>query len=69
MGGAPPAAQATLHDWLYGNGWKMGVGRRDADRCYYAILRHFGVAAWRAKTEYCALRLFGAGHYKEGKKG
>ena len=38
--------------------------RKEADGCYRALLRHFGVAAWRANIEYYALRLFGARHYK-----
>ena len=59
---APRVYAATLHDWLYG-GAAMGITRKEADRCYYALLRHFGVAGWRAKTEYYALRLFGARHY------
>ena len=45
----------------------MGVTREQADECYYALLRHFGVAAWRAKTEYYALRMFGASNYRTGK--
>ena len=60
---APRVYAATLHDWLYEHGAELGITRKEADRCYYALLRHFGVAAWRAKTEYYALRLFGAGHY------
>ena len=45
------------------------VTRKEADRCYYALLRHFGVAGWRAKIEYWALRLFGGSHWKKGKQG
>ncbi len=69
---APRVYAATLHDWLYGGegGGKEGaqpqdLTREDADRCYYALLRHFGVPAWRAKIEYWALRLFGGSHYVE----
>ena len=61
----PRVYAATLHDWLYGGG-SPGTARptrKEADECYYALLRHFGIAAWRAKIEYWALRLFGAGHY------
>ena len=34
---------------------------------YRALLRHFGISAWRAAIEYTALRLFGGAHYKKGK--
>ena len=62
----PRVYAATLHDYLYRHGWAMGVTREQADECYYALLRHFGVAAWRAGTEYYALRLFGASNYRKG---
>lgn len=63
---APRVYAATLHDWLYGGGMRAaGVTREQADRCYYALLRHFGISAWRSKIEYCALRLFGGSHWKE----
>lgn len=60
---APRVYAATLHDWLYENGAELGITREEADRCYYALLRHFGVAGWRAKIEYWALRIFGGGHW------
>lgn len=68
---APRVYAALLHDWLYGNGgcddgdwtWPSDLLREDADGCYYALLRHFGVPAWRAKVEYWALRLFGGAHW------
>lgn len=65
---APRVYAATLHDYLYRHGWEMGVSRAQADECYRALLRHFGVAAWRANIEYYALRMFGASNYKEGEK-
>ena len=63
---APRVYAATLHDYLYRNGWELGVSRETADECYYALLRHFGVASWRATTEYYALRWFGASNYRKG---
>ena len=69
---APRVYAAMLHDWLY-TGEESGldgaqpsdVTRKQADECYYALLRHFGVSAWRAKVEYWALRMFGGSHYIE----
>lgn len=69
---APRVYAALLHDWLYTgeeaatDGAQPGdVTRKEADEVYYALLRHFGVPAWRAKIEYWALRLFGGSHYVE----
>ena len=62
---APRVYAAMLHDWLYRNGLKLGFTRKEADKCYYALLRHFGVSAWRVKVEYWALRMFGGSHYVE----
>ncbi len=77
---APRVYAAVLHDWLYGDfepnaaqihdsryfcyALPSDLTRREADECYYALLRHFGIAAWRANIEYSVLRLFGARHYK-----
>lgn len=65
---APRVYAALLHDWLYTYGWQLGISRKEADRCYRALLRHFGVSAWSAEIEYSMLRLFGAAHYTKGKK-
>ena len=71
---APRVYAALLHDWLYGGissvtlaegAWPCELTRREADECYHALLRHFGVPAWVALVEYYALRLFGARHYKK----
>ena len=63
---APRVYAALLHDWLYGVGWQIGISREMADKIYRALLRHFGVSAWIAGTEYYALRLCGGAHYVEG---
>ena len=68
---APRVYAAMLHDWLYAgvdNGGEGGanpgdITRREADRCYYSLRRHFGVSRWKAYVEYVALRLFGGSHY------
>lgn len=71
---APRVYAATLHDWLYEgadpDGWTDGarpseVSREDADECYRALSRHFGIPWWKANIEYYALRWFGKAHYKE----
>ena len=65
---APRVYAAMLHDWLYRNGWRLGFTRKEADEIYYMLLRHFGVSAWRAGTEYCFLRMFGGAHWVEGEE-
>lgn len=60
---APRVYAALLHDWLYANGAQLGISRKEADECYYALLRHFGIGAFRAGVEFYALRLCGGSHY------
>jgi len=62
----PRVYAAVLHDWLYAYGSEMGISRAVADSCYRALLRHFGITAWRSGIEYTALRWFGAAHYNKG---
>lgn len=62
----PRAYAALFHDWCYRNGWKCGIDRKTADKCYYALERHFGISVWRAGIEYQALRFFGKRHYNKG---
>lgn len=65
---APRVYAALLHDWLYANGAQMGISRAEADECYYALLRHFAVGAFRAGVEFYALRLCGGAHYEQERK-
>jgi hypothetical protein len=70
----PRVYAAMLHDWLYSGvdpvifvdgAVPSDLTRKEADLCYYFLLRHFGISAWRAAVEYLALRLFGGWHYKK----
>jgi len=69
----PRVYAAMLHDWLYSGvdpeifvdgAVPSDLSRKEADLCYYFLLRHFGISAFRAGIEYLALRFFGASHYK-----
>lgn len=70
---APRVYAAMLHDWLYAgvdsdkpaSARPSDVTRKEADLCYWALLRHFGVPAWVAAIEYITLRLFGGSHYNK----
>ncbi len=77
---APRVYAAVLHDWLYGDfeptapaihdsryygsALPCDLTREEADKCYKALSRHFGIPWWKADIEYNVLRLFGAAHYK-----
>ena len=70
---APRVYAAMLHDWLYSGvdpdifvdgAVPSDLTRKEADLCYYFLLRHFGISAIRAGIEYLALRWFGKSHYK-----
>lgn len=81
---APRVYAALLHDWLYGDfkptaaaihesrylcyALPSDLTRKEADGCYCALLRHFGVPAWVAAIEYLMLRLFGGSHYRKEKR-
>lgn len=62
---APRVYAALAHDWLYRNAWRLGITRKEADRIYRALLRHFGIGAFAAGVEYYALRAFGGRHFVE----
>lgn len=61
-------AAALVHDWLYHNkGWTHGyehldgdqLSRKECDRMFFLILRHYGVSDWKARGAYAAVRAFG----------
>ena len=58
----PRVYAALFHDYLYVGG-VGGITRKDADMCYFNLLRHFGISWIRAKVEYLAIRLFGLPHW------
>ena len=80
---APRVYAALLHDWLYSDfklnaaalhdsryycyALPSDLYRKEADECYRALLRHFGVPAWAATIEYYMIRLFGGSHYRKEK--
>ena len=59
---APRVYAALLHDWIYRTP-AVRVTRVEADRCYRALERHFGICAAATTVEYDALRLCGRRHY------
>jgi len=59
---APRVYAGVLHDWIYRTP-SVRVTRVEADRCYRALERHFGICAAETTVEYGALRLCGWRHY------
>lgn len=56
-------APAVLHDAIY-RGVVEGT-RKEADDVFLEAMLAIGVPAWRAKSMWLAVRLFGAGPYQE----
>lgn len=49
-----------VHDWLYRTGGQDGeFSRREADRLFKAHMRSEGVADWKVRLAYTAVRAFG----------
>lgn len=65
---SPRIYAACAHDYIYRNAKRLGISRKEADKIYKALLRHFGISAWVAGIEYTALRLCGGRNYKGEKK-
>lgn len=58
----PRVYAALVHDWLYGSAF-ADVPREKADEIYRELQIAFGIPAWKAWTEWAALRLFGWLHF------
>jgi hypothetical protein len=54
-------AAAVWHDWLYAHQAVQGepITRKQADRVFLEIMAYKGVARWRRRVMYWAVRLFG----------
>jgi hypothetical protein len=67
-------APALGHDFLYGCGGRCPIGtiapvgrvvsRTEADRLFLVLMREAGVARWKRRAAYLAVRLFGASHWR-----
>lgn len=55
-----------VHDWIYHNVGLMGrFSRREADRVFRYLMEESGIAKWRVKAAYSAVRLFGGRAWKK----
>lgn len=62
---------AIVHDWLYANAngkTVQGIDREAADKIFLEAMEVLGVAAWKRKAMYQAVRL-GGGRYWKRRKG
>jgi hypothetical protein len=63
----PPTGEygkaAVVHDWLYRTHL---TSREEADRVFLEAMRDLGVAEWKARTMYRAVRLFGGKAWADG---
>ena len=57
---------AVIHDWLYRNGHKLGVSRKEADKVFLEIMKECGVGSIKRNLMYRMVRIFGASHFRKG---
>ena len=55
---------SVLHDFLYDNGYKIGVSRKKADKIFYDAMIDSGVSRITANIMWFCVRAFAYFHYK-----
>lgn len=56
------------HDWLYRHGGKVPgrtYTRKEADELFRDVMQEEGIAGWRWRAAYAAVRLFGKGSWRD----
>lgn len=56
---------AVLHDFLYTEGYKMGISRKEADKIFYNAMIVSFVNRFTANIMWACVRLFAKNHYKD----
>lgn len=56
---------AVLHDFLYTEGYKMGISRKEADKIFYNAMIDSFVNRFTANIMWACVRLFAKNHYKD----
>ena len=56
---------SVLHDFLYDNGFKMGISRKKADKIFYDAMRDSFVNIITADIMWFCVRIFAFNHYKK----
>ena len=57
---------AVIHDWLYVNGWKIGISQKEADGIFYEAMLCSGKNHFSAWLIYRGVRAFGKNSYLTG---
>jgi hypothetical protein len=55
---------AVLHDW----GYRGNLSRCESDEVFFEAMLVLGVALWKARLMFLAVRLFGGRAYREGSR-
>ena len=57
---------AVVHDYLYAQGYKMGIDRKQADEIFLEIMKERGVNFFKRNLMYWSVRVAGRRHYRKG---
>jgi len=57
---------SVLHDYLYSEGYRLGISRKQADKIFYQAMRKSFVAPITANIMWVCVRLFARKHYNKG---
>lgn len=57
---------SVLHDYLYTDGYKLGVSRKQADKIFYNAMIDSFVARITANIMWFCVRVFAFSHYNKG---
>lgn len=57
---------SILHDYLYTEGYKLGIDRKRADLIFYEAMIDSSVARFTANVMWFAVRVFGKWRYNSG---
>lgn len=57
---------SVMHDYLYSEGYRLGISRKQADKIFYQAMRKSFVAPITANIMWACVRLFARKHYNKG---
>lgn len=57
---------SVLHDYLYSEGYRLGISRKQADKIFYQAMRKSFVTPITANIMWACVRLFARKHYNKG---
>ena len=60
--------EAVVHDYLYSKKGELGelkLTRKQCDQIFHDLMKADGIAAWKRKSMYQAVRYFGGSHWDD----